>query len=61
VAADLRRELGMPVETVPGRYGEFTVLVDNQPVLSGGPLAFLGVLPTKQRVRRAVAQRLGKP
>jgi len=51
----------MPVETVPGRYGEFTVLVDNQPVLSGGPLAFLGVLPTKQRVRRAVAQRLGKP
>jgi hypothetical protein len=58
VAADLRQELGIVVETVPGHYGEFAVLVDGVPVLSGGALAFLGVLPTKQAVREAVAEHL---
>jgi hypothetical protein len=57
VAADLR-ELGIPAETVAGDYGEFTVLVDNAALVSGGPLAFLGILPTKRRVREAVAQHL---
>lgn len=59
MAADLRRELGVPVETVAGRYGEFTVLVDGKPVMNGGPLTILGILPTKERVREAVARQLG--
>ena len=54
----MRRELAMPVDTVPGHYGEFTVLVDGEPVLSGGQLAFLGILPTKRRVREAVTEHL---
>jgi 16S rRNA C1402 (ribose-2'-O) methylase RsmI len=58
VAADLRRELGISVETVPGHYGEFTVLVDDAPVVSGGSLAFLGILPTTQHVRETVSRHL---
>lgn len=58
VAADLRRELNIPVETVAGHYGEFTVLVDGEPVVSGGQLAFLGILPTKEHVREIVAKHL---
>jgi hypothetical protein len=30
---------------VRGRYGEFKVLVDGEPVVDGGSLAALGVLP----------------
>lgn len=59
VAADLRRELGISVDTVAGNYGEFTVLVDGEAVVSGGRLAFLGILPTKEHVRETVAQHLG--
>lgn len=59
MAADLRQELHISVDTVAGHYGEFTVLVDGEPVVSGGRLAFLGILPTKERVRQTVAQHLG--
>lgn len=56
VAAELRRRLGAgtEVEMADGRYGEFKVLVDGQEVLSGGRLAFLGVLPTVRTVVEAV-------
>jgi hypothetical protein len=60
VAADLRQELGISVETAPGRYGEFTVLVDGEPVLSGGQLAFLGILPSKDTVRAGVKAHLAQ-
>jgi hypothetical protein len=55
VAADLREQLGEAVQLEDGRYGEFEVLVDGHPVVSGGSLAFLGVLPSKRAVREAVA------
>lgn len=51
----------MPVETVGGHYGEFTVLVDGEPVVSAGQLAFLGILPTKDRVRTRVKEHLALP
>jgi len=57
VAAKLRRD-GIDVETVEGRYGEFTVLVDGSEVVSAGPLGFLGILPSASRVRELVAARL---
>ncbi|HEY3176108.1 MAG TPA: hypothetical protein VGK94_10180 [Candidatus Polarisedimenticolia bacterium] len=44
----------MDVETVEGRYGEFTVLVDGERVVGGGPLAFLGILPSIRAVRKAI-------
>lgn len=40
-----------------GRYGELSVLVDGEKVLSAGPLAFLGILPSVRRIREAVMQR----
>jgi hypothetical protein len=58
VAADLRRELNVAVEMIEGHYGEFSVLVDGQEVFNAGALAFLGVLPTRRRVRELVLQRL---
>ena len=50
----LRRELGLEPELVEGHYGEFTVLVDDRPVVSGGALTFLGIVPSLRRVREAL-------
>jgi len=58
VAADLRRELNVVVEMIEGHYGEFSVLVDGQEVFNAGALAFLGVLPTRRRVRELVLKHL---
>jgi hypothetical protein len=58
VAAHLRRTLDVDVTTVEGRYGEFSVLVDGKEVFNAGALAFLGVLPSKRRVRELVLQHL---
>lgn len=55
----MERELGTKVEKRSGAYGEFTVLVDEQPVLTGGALGFLGILPSADDVLRAVRARLG--
>jgi hypothetical protein len=43
---------------VRGGYGEFKVLVDGAPVIDGGALAALGVLPSARRIIRAVRDRL---
>lgn len=64
MAADLKQKLGVDVRTVEGHYGEFSVFVDDDEVFNAGALAFLGVLPSKRRVRELVAQRLratGRP
>jgi len=58
VAARLRRELGIPVDLVRGRYGEFKVQVDDETVIDGGALVFLGVLPSGRKVVEAVRARL---
>ena len=60
MAARLRSELGVDVEQRSGAYGEFTVLVDDQVVLSSGPLGWAGVLPSYRRVAEAVTARLGR-
>ena len=58
VAARIERELGVEVEKVHGRYGEYTVLVDGKVVVDGGALAFMGVLPSGRKIVEAVRQRL---
>ena len=60
-AAEIRSELGEEVELEKGHYGEFKVFVDDQEVLSGGALSFLGVLPSVDEVREAVAAKLPEP
>ena len=59
-AAEIRDELGEEVELENGHYGEFKVFVDGKEVVSGGPLAFLGVMPSVDEVRDAVAAELPK-
>ena len=59
-AAEIRDELGEEVELENGHYGEFKVFVDGKDVVSAGPLAFLGVLPSVDDVRDAVAAELPK-
>jgi len=54
VASALKRDLGVDVERVEGHYGEFTVLVDGEQVVSGGALGFVGVLPSTRKVRESV-------
>ena len=61
VAARLRRELNADVKVVGGPYGQFTVELDGKPVLEGGPLAMLGVLPSANSVVDAVRAELSKP
>ena len=58
MAARLRRELRTDVDMVRGRYGEFKVLVDGEPVVDAGALAALGVLPSARKVVEAVRGRL---
>jgi hypothetical protein len=54
----LRRDLGADVELEAGPYGSFQVRVDDTVVVDAGALAFLGVLPTLDEIRKQVAQRL---
>jgi len=51
----LRRDLGAEVTLEDGPYGSFEVRVDDQLVLEGGALAFMGVLPSLEEIRTAVA------
>ena len=57
----LERELDLEVELVEGHYGEFTVLVDDEPVVRGGVLTFLGITPSLRRVREALERALESP
>lgn len=59
VAARLRRELNVDVDTIPGRYGEYKVLVDDLVVVDGGPLVALGVMPAARKTVAAVRAKLG--
>ena len=61
MAASLRRDLHLEVEMVEGHYAEFTVLVDGQKIIGGGPLGFIGVLPSVRKVRELVERRLRGP
>lgn len=61
MAAALRRDLKIDVQTVDGRYGEFTVLLNGEELVSAGALGFLGVLPSVQSVRDLVERRLRAP
>jgi hypothetical protein len=54
----MRRELGQDVEMIHGRYGEFKVLVDGTPVVDGGSLAFLGIMPSMKATIEAVRDAL---
>jgi hypothetical protein len=58
MAARLRRELGIEVETVHGRYGRFQVLVDGEIVVEGGTWDAVAVLPSSRKVLDAVRTRL---
>lgn len=57
-AAMLRKDLGLDVEVVEGHYGEFTVLADGQPIVRGGILTFLGIMPSLRKVREALQETL---
>jgi hypothetical protein len=59
VAAKLRRELQIDVETVHGRYGEYKILVDGETVIDGGPFVALGIVPPSRKTVSAVRERLG--
>jgi hypothetical protein len=57
----LRTELGIEVEERAGAYGEFTVLVDGEPVRRGNPLATMfAVVPPAREVVTAVRERLAQ-
>ena len=57
MAASLKGDPRFEVEVVEGRYREFTVLVDGELIIQGGPLCFVGVLPSVQKVRDLVDQK----
>jgi hypothetical protein len=61
VTARLRKELGIDVQLVHGRYGEFKVLIDDKPIIDGGALAFLGILPSTREIIATVRDSLPPP
>ena len=58
MAARLRRELGIEVETIRGHYGEYKVVVDGETVVDGGPAVIVGVMPSARKIVERVRQRL---
>ena len=60
MAAKLRRELQIEVDTEHGRYGEYKILVDGEIVVDGGALAVLGILPSGRNSVSTVRDRLSK-
>jgi len=58
VAARLRRELGVEVDTVKGKYGEYKVLVDGKIVVNAGAMVALGVFPPAKKTVEKVRARL---
>jgi len=43
---------------VHGSYGQFQVIVDDEVVIDGGALAFMGILPSVREVVNAVRARV---
>jgi hypothetical protein len=60
VVAALKRDLRFEVETVNGRYGEFTVLADGEEIINGGVLAVLGILPSVREIRDELERKIGE-
>jgi len=58
VAARLRRELGIEVDSIRGQYGEYKVLVDGNTVIDGGPTVVFGLHPSARTVVEKVRARL---
>ena len=54
----MRRDLGVDVETVHGRYGEYKVLVDGETAIDGGAMVILGVMPSMRTIVDTVRGRL---
>ena len=53
----LRRDLGIEATLEAGPYGSFEVRVDDEVIVDGGALAFMGILPTLNEIRSKVAER----
>lgn len=60
MAAKLRRDLGIDVDMVHGRYGEYRILVDGETVIDGGALTVLGIVPARRTAVEAVRARLSR-
>ena len=58
MAARLRRELGIEVDTIPGHYGEYKVLVDGETVVDGGPQVIIGLMPSARKIVEKVRGQL---
>lgn len=58
MAARLRRELGIEVDTIPGRYGEYKVLVDGETVVDGGAQVIIGLMPSARKIVERVRLQL---
>lgn len=58
MAARLRRELGIEVDSIRGNYGEYKVLVDGDIIVDGGATVVLGLLPSARAVVEKVRARL---
>ncbi len=58
MASKIRRELGVEVEMVRGRYGEYKILVDGRSVIEAGLLSTMGILPSGRKVVEVVRDHL---
>ncbi len=50
----------MDVEMVHGRWGDFTVLVDDESVIHVGALSTIAILPSASKILESVRARLSQ-
>lgn len=46
------------MDTIPGRYGEYKVLVDGETVVDGGPQVIIGLMPSARKIVEKVRLQL---
>lgn len=46
------------MDGIHGHYGEYTVVVDGETVVDGGPLVIIGVMPSSRKIVETVRERL---
>jgi hypothetical protein len=54
----IKEELGVDVELIHGKYGEYKVLVDGEVVLNGGARVVMGLFPSIDSLVKVVRDRV---
>lgn len=58
MAAEIEKDLGIDVDMVHGKYGQYKVLVDDKEVFDGGLKVTLGIFPSVHEIEEIVRENI---